>query len=101
MKRESLQCLCFVTSTALLLSGIVGVFMLMDYLGDIGVPVGIIALILLIGGSSVLLLCMAGSRKKDRSFTQVLTPTEVAEPVLVPVTILQLSSKRGSVVEVV
>lgn len=103
MDREFLQCLCFVASVALVLGGLVGVFMLINYLEDLGAPVGIIVLILLIGGSSVLMLCMLSGRKNDGSSTQAGTPTEAsisAEPVFVPVTILQIT-KGEEVVEAV
>lgn len=101
MGRESWQCFCFVASAALVLGGVVGVFMLMDYLGEIGVPVGIMVLVLLTIGSAVLMLCMAANRKKDSTFTQVSTPTEVSAPVMVPVTILQIAPKKEEAVEVV
>jgi hypothetical protein len=97
MGRESLQCLCFVASVALVLGGIVGVFMLMDYLGDLGAPVGVLVLIFLVGVSAALTLCMLSGRKNGSS-AQVSTPTEAsisAEPVFVPVTILQITKGGG------
>lgn len=104
MRREYLQCLCFLASTSLILGGAVGVIILVYFLVDAGVPDGVIVFLFLVAVFAALMLCALAGRKKDRPFTQVSTPTDTSistsEPVFVPVTILQIT-KRGEVVEAV